>query len=70
MNSDERRAARRKRREEKRAEKRRERIEGCTLERVADLNSLYDAACKAKRGVEGVSPEVPDEGPSEHREGS
>ena len=51
MNSDERRAARRKRREEKRAEKRRERIEGCTLERVADLNSLYDAACKAKRGV-------------------
>lgn len=51
MNSDERRAARRKRREEKRAEKRRERIEGCTLERVADLNSLYDAASKAKRGV-------------------
>lgn len=51
MNSDERRAARRKRREEKRAEKRRERIEGCTLERVADLNSLYDAALKAKRGV-------------------
>ena len=51
MNSDERRAARRARREEKRAEKRRERIEGCTLERVADLNSLYDAASKAKRGV-------------------
>lgn len=51
MNSDERKAARRKRREEKRAEKRRERIEGCTIERVADLNSLYDAALKAKRGV-------------------
>lgn len=51
MNSEERRAARRRRREEERTRKRAERIEGCTLERVADLNELYDAAVKARSGV-------------------
>lgn len=50
MNSDERRAARRARRDNKRAANRSERIEGCTLESIADLycialekNVLHDA---------------------------
>lgn len=51
MNSDERRAARRRRREEKRAENKRKRTEGMSLEAVADMDALYDAAMKAKRGV-------------------
>lgn len=51
MNSDERRAARRARREEKRAENRAKRVEGLTLERVAEMDALYDAAMKAKSGV-------------------
>lgn len=51
MNSEERRAARRKRREEKRARKRAERLENCTLENVADLDNLFDAAREASAGV-------------------
>lgn len=51
MNSDERRAARRARREDKRARNRAERIDGITLERIADMNALYDAAMKSRRGV-------------------
>lgn len=51
MNSDDRRAARRARREEKRARNRAERIDGLTLERIADMNALYDAAMKSRRGV-------------------
>lgn len=51
MNSEERRAARRERRERNRAQKRAKRIEGCTLEAVADLDSLCKAANQAKRGV-------------------
>lgn len=51
MNSDDRRMARRARREEKRAENRKKRIEGATLERVADIDALYAAAMKAKGGV-------------------
>lgn len=51
MNSDDRRAARRARREERRAENRRRRIEGGTLEAVADMDALYDAAMKARSGV-------------------
>ena len=51
MNSEERRAARRARREMARAEKRAARIEGCTLEAVADVDNLYRAAMQAKRGV-------------------
>lgn len=51
MNSDERRAARRRRREEKRAENKRKRTEGMSLEAVADMDALYDAAMRAKRGV-------------------
>ncbi len=45
MNSEQRRAARRKRREEKRARAKAERVKACTLETVADLNSL----CKASK---------------------
>ncbi|MBQ3300610.1 MAG: hypothetical protein IJH04_00390 [Eggerthellaceae bacterium] len=51
MNSEERREARRSRREERRAEKKAARNEGCTLEKVADLNSLYKAQREAARGV-------------------
>lgn len=51
LKSEERRRARRARREEKRAEKRRERLASCTMENVADLNSLYRAAVKAKNGI-------------------
>ena len=51
MNSEERRAARRARRDAKRAENRAKRIEGCTLEAVADLDNLYDAANGAAAGV-------------------
>lgn len=51
MNSQERKAARRKRREEERARKREERLEGCTLDAVADPNNLYKAAKQAARGV-------------------
>lgn len=51
MNSEERKAARRKRREEKRAAKRAERLKDCTLDNVADLNSLYIAAKHCGRGV-------------------
>lgn len=51
MNSDDRRAARRARREEKRARNRAERIDGLTLERIADMDALYDAAMKSRRGV-------------------
>ena len=51
MNSEERRAARRKRREEERARKKAERLEGCTLESVADLDNLFDAAREAAAGV-------------------
>lgn len=51
MNSDDRRAARRSRREEKRAENRAKRVEGLTLERVAEMDALYAAAMKAKSGV-------------------
>lgn len=51
MNSDDRRAARRARREEKRAENRAKRLEGLTLERVAEMDALYAAAMKAKSGV-------------------
>ena len=51
MNSDDRRAARRARREEKRARNRAERIDGLTLERISDMDALYDAAMKSRRGV-------------------
>lgn len=51
MNSDDRRAARRARREARRAENRRRRIEGGTLEAVADMDALYAAAMKARSGV-------------------
>ena len=51
VNSEERRAARRRRREEKRALKRAERLEGCTLENVASIDSLFDAAREAAAGV-------------------
>ena len=51
MNSDERRAARRARRDARRAENRARRIEGCTLEAVADVDNLYGAAMGAARGV-------------------
>lgn len=51
MNSDERRAARRARRERARAEKRAARIEGCTLENVASLDSLVEASEKAANGI-------------------
>lgn len=51
MNSEERRAARRKRREEKRAKAKAERVKECTLETVADLNSLCRASKQAACGV-------------------
>ena len=51
MNSEERRAARRKRREERRAKAKAERVKPCTLEAVADLNSLCKASKQAARGV-------------------
>lgn len=51
MNSEDRRAARRARREEKREANRKKRIEGMSLELVADMDALYDAAMKARRGV-------------------
>ena len=51
MNSEQRRAARRKRREEKRAKAKAERVKTCTLETVADLNSLCKASKQAARGV-------------------
>lgn len=51
MNSEERREARRLRRQQARAENKAKRLEGCTLESVADLNSLYRAAKEASRGV-------------------
>ncbi|EEA89606.1 hypothetical protein COLSTE_02147 [Collinsella stercoris DSM 13279] len=51
MNSDERRVARRARRDSKRAANRSARIEGCTLESIADLDNLYQSAIDASRGV-------------------
>ena len=51
MKSEDRRAIRRARREEKRRRKREERARECTLEKVADLNSLYKAQREAARGV-------------------
>lgn len=51
MNSEDRRRARRQRREAKRAEKKERRLRDCTLENVADLDNLYDAAMKARNGV-------------------
>ena len=51
MNSDDRRAARRERRDSKRAANRSARIEGCTLESIADLDNLYQSAIDASRGV-------------------
>lgn len=51
MNSEERHAARRKRREQRRAAKRERRIEACTMENVADLANLCEAADKAANGV-------------------
>ena len=51
MNSEQRRAARRKRREEKRAKAKAERVKACTLETVADLNSLCKASKQAARDV-------------------
>lgn len=51
MNSEERKAARRARREAERARKRERRLRDCTLENVADLENLYDAAMKAKKGI-------------------
>ena len=51
MNSEQRRAARRKRREEKRAQAKAERVKACTLDTVADLNSLCKASKQAARGV-------------------
>jgi len=51
VNSDERRAARRARREKERAEKRAARIEGCTLENAASLDSLVAASEKAANGI-------------------
>ena len=51
VNSEERRAARRRRREERRAAKKAERARNCTLEEIADLNALYNAAKQASRGV-------------------
>lgn len=51
MNSEERRAARRARREEKRAAKRKRRVRECTLENIASLASLYEAANQAARGI-------------------
>ena len=47
----ERKAARRARREAERARKRERRLRDCTLENVADLENLYDAAMKAKKGI-------------------
>ena len=51
MNSEERRAARRKRREERRAKAKAERVKACTLDTVADLNSLCKASKQAAGGV-------------------
>lgn len=51
VNSEERRAARRKRREERRAKAKAERVKPCTLEAVADLNSLCKASKQAAGGV-------------------
>lgn len=51
VNSEERKAARRARREAERARKRERRLRDCTLENVADLENLYDAAMKAKKGI-------------------
>ena len=51
MNSEERREARRARREAKRAAKRAKRIEGCTMEEIASLDTLYRSARQAARGV-------------------
>lgn len=51
MKSEERRAARRARRDAKRAENRAKRIEGCTLEEVADVDNLYTCARACAHGV-------------------
>lgn len=51
MKSEDRRRLRRQRREEKRAMNKERRLRECTLENVADLDNLYDAAMKAKNGV-------------------
>ena len=51
MTSEERRAARRARREQRRAAKRAQRQQALTLEAVADLDNLYQAAQDAQRGV-------------------
>ena len=51
LNSDERRAVRRKRREEARAKAKAERVKGCTLEAVADVNALCKASRQAASGV-------------------
>lgn len=51
MTSEERRSARRARRDAKRAENRRRRASGCTIEAVADLDNLFEAARLASRGI-------------------
>lgn len=51
MNSERRRELRRSRRDAKRAANRARRLAGCTLENVADLENLLDAANGAARGV-------------------
>lgn len=51
MNSEERRAARRARREEERAVRKKRRVRGCTLENIASLASLYEAADRSARGI-------------------
>ncbi len=51
MKSNERRAARRARRDAKREANRKKRIEGCTLENVADLDTLYTCANACAHGV-------------------
>lgn len=51
VNSEERREARRARREAEREARRAKRIEGCTMEEIADLNTLYRCSRQAARGV-------------------
>lgn len=51
VNSEERRAARRARRELERKRRRAERIKDCTLENVASVDNLFEAATKAANGI-------------------
>lgn len=51
MNSEERREARRARREAEREARRAKRIEFCTMEQVADLNTLYKSSRHSAQGV-------------------